>query len=152
MTVPADDQVDTSALDGFLFHSTHRVADIAYAQFLRTTAGLGFNGTTDFSVLNLIAHNPGLTSRQICSALNILPPNLVLRIRSCEERGLVQRRLHPVDHRAHALYLTDAGTALNERAQEALQRGDDALLSHLSLKERSQLMTLMRSLYRDAPG
>ncbi len=147
-----DDQVDTAALDVFLFHSIHRVATVAYAQFFRSTLCLGLNGAVDFSVLNLIAHNPGMTSRQICSTLNILPPNLVVRIKSCEERGLVQRRLHPVDHRAHALYLTDAGAALNERTQEALQRGDNALLSHLSLKERSQLMTLMRRLYRDAPG
>lgn len=31
----------------------------------------------NFSVLSLITHNPGITSRQLCSALSLLPPNLV---------------------------------------------------------------------------
>ena len=31
----------------------------------------------DFSVLSLITHNPGITSRQLCATLGILPPNLV---------------------------------------------------------------------------
>ena len=34
----------------------------------------------------LIGHNPGITSGQLCSALNILPPNLFGKISAMEQR------------------------------------------------------------------
>jgi DNA-binding MarR family transcriptional regulator len=49
----------------------------------------------DFSILSLIRHNPGITSRQLCDALNLLPPNLVGKIGALERRGLLQRHPHP---------------------------------------------------------
>jgi DNA-binding MarR family transcriptional regulator len=49
----------------------------------------------DFSVLSLIAHNPGITSRQLCSTLGILPPNLVGMINALEKREVIARQPHP---------------------------------------------------------
>ena len=37
----------------------------------------------------LIGHNPGITSGQLCSALNILPPNLFGKISAMEQRRLM---------------------------------------------------------------
>ena len=145
--VSPDDQVDTSALDAFLFHCSQRVAGLAYTQFLNNTAQLGLSGSTEFSVLNLIAHNPGMTSRQICATLSVQPPNMVMIIKNCEDRGLVEKKRHPVDHRAYALYLTEAGMIANAQAQVALKQGDDRLLSHLRPVEREELMLLLQRLY-----
>ena len=43
----------------------------------------------DFSVLSLIVHNPGITSRQLCTALGILPPNLVALVGAIILLGIV---------------------------------------------------------------
>jgi len=45
----------------------------------------------DFSVLSVIHHNPGVTSRQLCLALNLLPPNMVVFLRTFEKRHLIKR-------------------------------------------------------------
>jgi hypothetical protein len=44
--------------------------------FLQRMAPCGLR-PVDFSVLSLITHNPGITSRQLCTTLGILPPNIV---------------------------------------------------------------------------
>lgn len=143
----ADDQIDTSALDEFVFFGCVRVADLAYEQFFKRTAGLDVSGVVEFSTLNLIAHNPGVTSRQLCRALHVLPPNMVLLIKQCVRRGLVERRPHPDDHRAHALYLTPAGRLTNAQVEKALNQGDEALTGRLSPHERQQLLSFMQRLY-----
>ncbi len=42
-------------------------------QFVPRMAQFGLR-VVDFSILSLIHHNPGITSRQLCDALNLLPP------------------------------------------------------------------------------
>ena len=70
----------------------------------------------EFSVLSLVLHNPGITSRQLCAALNILPPNLVGLVQSLDTRGWIVRLPHPHDGRAMGLHPTPAGTALMPQA------------------------------------
>ena len=66
----------------------------------------------DFSVLSLVHHNPGITSRQLCSTLSLLPPNLVGKISLMEKRELLMRKPHPDDGRAIGLHLTIAGNRM----------------------------------------
>ena len=68
-------------------------------------------------MLSLIAHNPGITSRQLCSTLDILPPNLVAMINALERREVIARQPHPRDGRAMGLHLTKAGAALMRNAE-----------------------------------
>jgi len=106
----------------------------------------------DFSVLTLIAHNPGVTSRQICAALAILPPNLVGMIKDLEKRGLLQKRPHPIDRRAQGLHLTDAGLAVQGETQAVVASLENQSVTHLSDAERETLITLLRKVYRPPQG
>lgn len=63
----------------------------------------------EFSVLSLVGSNPGITSRQLCQQLAVLPPNMVGMIDVLGKRGFLERRPHPRDGRATGLYLTAAG-------------------------------------------
>jgi DNA-binding MarR family transcriptional regulator len=72
--------------------------------FLQRMAPCGLR-PVDFSVLSLITHNPGITSRQLCTTLGILPPNIVGMVNALEKRGLIVRhasarrpRLRPAPH------------------------------------------------------
>ena len=101
----AVDEVDTSYLETLIGYNARRAALSVIGLFLQRMAVYGLR-PVDFSVLSLITHNPGITSRQLCSALNILPPNLVGMINALARRGLIERRPHPRDGRAVGLHLT----------------------------------------------
>lgn len=101
----------------------------------------------DFSLLSLIAHNPGITSRQICASLDILPPNLVNLVSLLEKRGLIERRPHPHDGRAVGLYLTHAGQALNTEAEQTVTALEIEATQRLTSQERKTLIRLLQKIY-----
>ena len=116
-------------------------------EFVPRMAQFGLR-VVDFSILSVIHHNPGITSRQLCAALNLLPPNLVGKIGALESRGLLARQPHPQDGRALGLHLTAEGQALMARAEaEAVALENDAAPG-LTPAERRTLIRLLQKVYR----
>src|SRR3954463_5188189 len=105
---PAVDALDTSFLESLLGYNARRAALAVIEVFLEAMAPYQLR-PVDFSVLSLIAHNPGITSRQLCTTLGTLPPNLVGMVNALEKRELVSRQPHPRDGRAMGLHLTTKG-------------------------------------------
>ena len=101
----------------------------------------------DFSVMSVIHHNPGVTSRQLCAALNLLPPNLVGLIQSLEARGLIHRKPHPTDGRAVGLHPTSEGAALMQKAEQAATDLEIERSSRLSASQRKTLLDLLQKIY-----
>lgn len=101
----------------------------------------------ELSVLSLLAHNTALTSRQVCVALSIMPPNLVGLVTTLEQRGLLERRPHPSDGRAMALYLTEAGQALTAEVEGIIEQTEIDATSRLTAAERKTLMRLLQKVY-----
>jgi DNA-binding MarR family transcriptional regulator len=99
-------------------------------------------------VLSLIRHNPGITSRQICAALNILPPNLVGLLKRIEKRELISRAAHLTDGRAIGLTLTASGEELIQAAEKTAASSDAHCLSKLSTPEQEVLKKLLKKIYR----
>ena len=122
----AVETVDTRFLETLMGYNARRASLAIVEHFMRRMAPYDLR-IVDFSVLSLIAHNPGITSRQLCSTLGVLPPNLVPIISALEKRQLVERHPHPSDGRALGLQLTPAGQALMARAEaEAVALENDA--------------------------
>lgn len=145
------DGLDTSYLESLLGYNARRTALAVIGVFLRRMAPFELR-PVDFSVLTLIAHNPGATSRQICAALDIQPPNLVGLVRQMEARGLVQRKPHPTDRRAQGLHLSAAGKRLQREAQaEATALEQDAAAA-LCAEELETLKGLLRKVYLRTPA
>lgn len=142
----AVEQVDTSYLEGLVGYNARRATLVIVDAFLRNMAVYGLK-PVEFSVLSLIAHNPGITSRQLCSTLNIQPPNLVGMINQLQRRELITRRPHPHDGRAMGLHLTPAGRKLVKQAELTASELEDAATSRLSQAERRTLMQLLRKIY-----
>ena len=92
--------------------------------------------------------NPGITARQLCQQLDVLPPNMVGMIDALMRRGFLERRPHPRDGRAMGLYLTETGRALVDQAEPQLKASESAAVSHLNEQEQAQLMALLQKLYR----
>jgi DNA-binding MarR family transcriptional regulator len=142
----AVEQVDASYLESLIGYNARRAALAVIEVFLKRMAVYGLK-PVDFSVLSLIAHNPGITSRQLCTALGILPPNLVGMINAMEKRGLIQRQPHPRDGRAMALHLTSSGEKLMRDAELAAARLEADVASRLSAAEARTLIRLLKKIY-----
>ncbi len=141
-----DSGIDASYLESLLGYNARRAALAVIGVFLQRMAPFGLR-PVDFSVLTLIAHNPGITSRQICAALDILPPNLVGMVKSLDKRGLIERRPHPTDRRAQGLHLSPAGRKLQKSAQATATRLESDVASRLSADELDTLKSLLRKVY-----
>jgi DNA-binding MarR family transcriptional regulator len=144
--VESDSRIDASYLETLLGYNARRAALAVIGVFLQRMAPFGLR-PVDFSVLTLIAHNPGITSRQICAALDILPPNLVGMIKSLDKRGLIERRPHPSDRRAQGLHLSPDGKKLQKSAQATATRLESDVASRLSADELDTLKSLLRKVY-----
>lgn len=141
--------VNTAFLETLVGYNARRAALAVIGTFMQRMAPFDLR-VVDFSVLTLVAHNPGITSRQLCTALDILPPNLVGMVRQLEQRGLLEKREHPSDRRAQGLHLTEAGTALQQDTQAIVTSLESESVTHLSETERDTLIRLLRKVYQPA--
>ena len=128
-------------------YNARRAALVIIERFLRQMAPFSLR-TVDFSVLSLIRHNPGITSRQLCSVLSLLPPNLVGILNTFESRGLIRRLPHPSDGRATGLHMTDAGHDLMDQAEKAATDLEEQSVAMLSPAERKTLLRLLKKIYQ----
>ena len=145
-TPPAVDQVDTSYLEGLIGYNARRAALAVIEVFLKRMAVYDLR-PVDFSVLSLITHNPGITSRQLCTALGILPPNLVGMINALEKRELIQRQPHPRDGRATGLHLTTRGQKLTRDAERVAAELEAEAAGRLTPGEVKTLIRLLKKIY-----
>jgi DNA-binding MarR family transcriptional regulator len=143
----ANSDVDTAYLETLLGYNARRAALSVIAVFLQRMEPYGLR-PVDFSVLSLIAHNPGVTSRQICAALDILPPNLVGMVKSLQKRGLIERRPHPTDRRAQGLHLSVTGKRQYRDAERTASKLEREVASGLTATELDTLNGLLRKVYR----
>jgi DNA-binding MarR family transcriptional regulator len=144
--VNAVDQVDTSYLQTLLGYNARRAALTIIEGFLERMAEFGLR-PVDFSVMSVIQHNPGVTSRQLCAALNLLPPNLVGLVQSLEARGLIHRQPHPTDGRAVGLHPTPEGAALMQKAEQAAADLEVDRSARLTAAQRKTLLELLQKIY-----
>ena len=142
----AVDQVDTSYLQTLLGYNARRAALTIIEGFLERMAEFGLR-PVDFSVMSVIQHNPGVTSRQLCAALNLLPPNLVGLVQSLEARGLIHRQPHPTDGRAVGLHPTAEGSALMQQAEQAATDLEVERSARLTAAQRKTLLELLQKIY-----
>lgn len=146
---PSVEAIDTSYLETLLGYNARRAALAVIEVFLETMAPYKLR-PVDFSVLSLVAHNPGITSRQLCSTLGILPPNLVGMLNALEQRELVARKPHPRDGRAMGLHLTGAGQKLVRDAEKTAAELEAGVAARLSPAELKTLIRLLKKIYQ--PG
>ena len=148
--LPRTERLDTRMLESLVGYNARRAWLTVSTVFAERMAVYGLK-QVDFSVLSLLAHNPGATSRQLCATLDILPPNLVSLISAMDSRGLIERRPHPYDGRAIGLYLTPAGETLVRDAERTVVELENEASARLTARERETLIRLLQKIYHP-PG
>ncbi|MBC7603598.1 MAG: MarR family transcriptional regulator [Ramlibacter sp.] len=142
----AVEPVDTSYLEGLIGYNARRAALAVIEIFLDRMKVYKLR-PVDFSVLSLVTHNPGITSRQLCTTLGIQPPNLVGMVNELEQRGLIKRQPHPSDGRAMGLHLTASGKKLMREAEKTAAALEAEAASRLSPAETKTLIRLLKKIY-----
>lgn len=143
-------EVDTRYLKTLIGYNARRAALTVISLFVPRMAEYGLR-PVDFSILSVICHNPGVTSKQLCSVLDLLPPNLVGKIGALEQRGLLERHPHPSDGRALGLHLTPDGQHLMQQAEQTAFELEAEAASALSAAERKTLIRLLGKVYDTPP-
>lgn len=145
-TVPTVDDVDMSYLETLIGYNARRAALAVIGEFLEQMAVYDLK-PVEFSVMSVVLHNPGVTSRQLCAALDILPPNLVGLIQLLETRGLIERKPHPYDGRAVGIHPTNEGEALMIKAEVTAKELEMNVGSKLTPNQVQTLVTLLQKVY-----
>jgi len=138
--------LNTAVLEALVGYNARRAWLVISEVFAERMAVYGLK-QVDFSVLSLLAHNAGATSRELCVTLDILPPNLVSLIATLDSRGLIERRPHPRDGRAVGLHLTTAGRKLVREAEQTVVQLEIDASARLTMRERDTLIRLLKKLY-----
>lgn len=145
-SAPAIQEVDSRYLEGLIGYNARRAALAVIEVFLPRMAVYDLR-PVDFSVLSLVTHNPGITSRQLCGTLGIQPPNLVGMVNALERRELIARRPHPTDGRALGLHLTPDGANLMREAERTAAQLEAEVAARLTAAESQMLIRLLRKVY-----
>jgi len=140
------ERLDARVLETLVGYNARRAWLIISGVFSERMAPYGLK-QIDFSVLSLLAHNPGATSRQLCTTLDILPPNLVSLVATLDSRGLIERKPHPHDGRAVGLHLTADGEALVREAEQTVVQLESDASAQLTVRERETLIKLLQKIY-----
>jgi DNA-binding MarR family transcriptional regulator len=131
---------------GFLIN---RIGAVARKRFSERLDSLGLN-LRMWGVLNVLDAEGAITQHSLGKSVGIDPSSMVSTIDELETAGLVERRRHPTDRRAHALHLTEKGRETLTRGRRIAREAQDELLAPLDPEERRQLHEMLCRIARAA--
>ncbi|HEV2955447.1 MAG TPA: MarR family transcriptional regulator [Xanthobacteraceae bacterium] len=143
--------VDIGALTCLIGYMLRRAQIAVFQDVFRAFAEVGIR-PAQFSVLTVIAHNPGRTQSQVAAALGIKRTNFVALIDSLERRGLAERRPAPRDRRSHALHLTAGGKAAVRQLNRMVDKLEAGMIRRIGRDRRVVLLELLRRLAEGDAG
>lgn len=124
---------------GFLIS---RMGMVAQKQFAERINSLGLTPRM-WGAMNVLDAEGAITQHALGKCVGIDPSSMVSTIDELEARGLVERRRHPSDRRAHALHITTKGRQTLTRGRELARLAQEDLLAPLNAEEREQLHELL---------
>jgi DNA-binding MarR family transcriptional regulator len=124
---------------GFLIS---RVGMVAQKQFAERIESLGLTPRM-WGALNVLEAEGAITQHALGKCVGTDPSSMVSTIDELESQGLVERRRHPSDRRAHALHVTTKGRQTLALGRELAIDAQADLLAPLNAEEREQLHALL---------
>jgi DNA-binding MarR family transcriptional regulator len=115
------------------------VTDALYARHVGEPFGLR---PVEYTVLTLIAENPGGSLAQLARALAVTAPNITTMVDRLESRGLIARQQSASDRRAQVLHTTAKGATLVRKTTQLIIDAEKAALS-LTPGEQAMLVELL---------
>jgi len=118
------------------YHGLHRRSNTQFEE----------HGVTadQFVLLATLARGDALTQRELAARMPSDPSTVRAMLVLLRKRGLVSRAAHPTDGRARTVSLTKAGRHKYQQVFEAGQSIRDRMVTSLSPREVTTLVTLLR--------
>jgi DNA-binding MarR family transcriptional regulator len=139
--------LDIGVLNEHLGYFIRRLQVWVFQDFIRTLAPVDIR-PAQYSVLVVIAANPGLSQSDLADRLGIERARLVRVLDKLEKRGLTQRLASPTDRRSHALRLTREGQKLLKRATLLAAAHEARLIEKLGPEQRKSMLALLQNFDR----
>jgi DNA-binding MarR family transcriptional regulator len=135
--------ISLGVLENHLGYAIRRLQIWIFQDFIRRLKEVDIR-PAQFSVLVVIAANPGLSQADVAESLGIERARLVHVLDLMEERQLLQRVRSATDRRSHALHLTPEGQRLLKRAQALAAEHEAHLEKMLGGDRRVRMLEILK--------
>ena len=136
---PEDVHLEMGSLKGLLGFQLRQASFLFSHLYQEHLNSLGLS-PLEFSILEVVQMNTGVTAQQICNELHLRAPNAVKLIQALNQQDLIKRRPHPYDRRAFGIELTSKGHQLTAQALEHLSQLEKIGLKGLSERQKKALL------------
>lgn len=142
-TSDSDAYLRIDATTGIIGYRLRRAQLNVFQTFLSVFDALKLR-PAEYSVLVLIADNPGRKQTEIAEVLGIKRANFVTLVHGLEDRALVERVPSAEDKRANALHLTPQGEAFLAEARRVHEELEAEMVARLGgPAARDQLLAML---------
>jgi DNA-binding MarR family transcriptional regulator len=124
-----------------------RASSAAMAEFATRIEALGLR-TSEATILQIVAENPGISQSALGRMLDIQRANMTPIAARLEARGLVRRL--PSDGRSLGLELTPEGLQLAQKARAAIDAFETELTNRIPAEHRAHLLPALLALWPTA--
>jgi len=128
----------------FNLRLAHNTALQAFARQL----GRGYVRPGRFTILTLIAENPGISQTALGRASGLDISTLTPALDDLVRRGFIRRQRLPRNRRSYALTITPAGVAFHREMARAAMAFDRALARIVGAAEKRQLLRALQRIAR----
>jgi DNA-binding MarR family transcriptional regulator len=135
------EMLQLGALTGHLGYFLRRLQIAVFKDFIRTLAPMNLR-PAQYSVLVVIAANPGRSQAAIGQALNIERARLARLLHELERRRWIERRAS--DGRSHSLFLTSEGEKALIRIRGLAKRHEAQMAAFVEPRRRVLLIDLLK--------
>lgn len=140
-----DAVVRTAPLQDLIGYALRRAQGQVYADLNEALARISLR-PLQYTLLLMVAENPGASQSSVCEALGIQKANCVPTMSELERRGLIIRRKSAADARSYELHVTNKGKRILQRAGEVHSLHEQRLIERIGLEGRDQLLRLLGKL------
>jgi DNA-binding MarR family transcriptional regulator len=95
-------------------------------------------------ILRRLVQSPGISQRELATALGMHASRLVAVLDEMESLGLLIRQAHAEDRRTYSLQVTPKGREMMEQIAAISQQHNEALCAALNEEERALLVGLLQ--------
>jgi len=129
----------------FIGYALRRAQGAVYADLNDGLARLELR-PVQYTLLLIVADNPGISQSGCCEALGIQKANCVPSMSDLERRGFIIRKKSSVDARSYELHITNKGKRILQRAGEVQTSHEQRLIERIGVEGRDQLLRLLGKL------
>ncbi len=143
MTRTSASRVRYGVLESSIAFNLRRAHNLALQAFARQI-GPGYGKPGRFTILTLIAENPGISQTALGRASGLDISTLTPSLNDLVRRGLVRRQRLPRDRRSYSLHITSTGAGFRDEVSHLALLFDGTLLRAVGAKAKPGLLRALR--------